>query len=277
MMRIWDSVVRPLVDTVALKTLVEVGAEEGNGTRKLLRYLNERGGVLHCVDPVPSFDPVALAERFGGSFCFHQGLSLEVIPSLPVFEVGLLDGDHNWYTVFHELRAIETLHGHEAERLPLLFLHDTGWPYGRRDLYYDPESIPEAFRQPFLRAGMFPERSELEEARGMNCDLCNARHSGGAKNGVMTGIEDYVAESSLEIRKIDLPIYYGLTILVTEQRLELEVELASALEALQSAAGMRRLLAESERLRCAEGIVLQSLSRKLRSLQDQLPETESDR
>ena len=32
-------------------------------------------------------------------------------------------------------------------------MHDVGWPYGRRDLYYAPEQIPEEFRQPYRRAG----------------------------------------------------------------------------------------------------------------------------
>ncbi len=40
--------------------------------------------------------------------------------------------------------------------LPVLILHDVGWPYGRRDLYYTPETIPEEFRQPYEQAGMLP-------------------------------------------------------------------------------------------------------------------------
>jgi hypothetical protein len=104
----------------------------------------------------------------------------------------------------------------------------------------------------------------------MNVELCNACHSGGPRNGVMTGIEDYVAQSTLAFRKIDLPLYYGLTILVTQARLQRESALAEALSALESADGMRRLLAEGERLRCVENVVLQSLSRKVRALEARL-------
>ena len=45
--------------------------------------------------------------------------------------------------------------------LPVCFLHDVGWPYGRRDLYYAPERIPEEFRQPWAQKGL-----RLRPARG---------------------------------------------------------------------------------------------------------------
>ncbi len=74
-----------------------------------------------------------------------------------------LDGDHNWYTVFHELRLIEE-HCQRNERLfPLVLLHDLGWPYGRRDLYYNPETIPAEYRQPYARA---PSARESRSSSG---------------------------------------------------------------------------------------------------------------
>ena len=36
--------------------------------------------------------------------------------------------------------------------LPLLVLHDVGWPYGRRDLYYDPDDIPASTASPWRKA-----------------------------------------------------------------------------------------------------------------------------
>lgn len=276
MMRIWDSVVRPLVDTVPVANLVEIGAEEGKGTRALLRYLRSRTAVLHCVDPFPAFDPQALASKFGDGFYFYRERSLNVIPTLPEFDVALLDGDHNWYTVYHELQLIEQLHGHDADRFPLLILHDTSWPYGRRDLYYDPNAIPAQYRQPYRRAGMLPNRRALEPAGGLNVELCNAEHSGGARNGVMTGIEDYIKQSRLAFRKIDLPVYYGLTILVSEARLGRETALAAALASQQSVEGLFHLMAVGEQLRCSENVVLQGLRRQLTELERRLAALESD-
>ena len=46
-------------------------------------------------------------------------------------------------------------------RLPVMILHDVAWPYGRRDLYYDPATIPEEFRQPYAQKGIAMGRSTL--------------------------------------------------------------------------------------------------------------------
>ena len=76
----------------------------------------------------------------------------------------------------------------------MLILHDVCWPYGRRDLYYVPERIPAEFRQPYRWAGMRPGQSELVGNAGMNRDMANAEHEGGPRNGVMTAVDDFVAE-----------------------------------------------------------------------------------
>ena len=68
----------------------------------------------------------------------------------------LIDGDHNWYTVLSELETIERLCDERGQGFPLVLLHDIGWPYGRRDLYYDPASIPEEHRKPYDKKGMLP-------------------------------------------------------------------------------------------------------------------------
>ena len=61
--------------------------------------------------------------------------SLAALPELPVARRRLIDGDHNYWTVLEELRAIgERAPGAE---LPLLLFHDVCWPHGRRDDYFD--------------------------------------------------------------------------------------------------------------------------------------------
>ena len=67
--------------------------------------------------------------------------------------MALVDGDHNWYTVVNELRLIAATSAGAGEPLPVLICHDVGWPYGRRDLYYAPEQIPEEYRQPWAQQG----------------------------------------------------------------------------------------------------------------------------
>ncbi|HEX8931203.1 MAG TPA: SRPBCC family protein, partial [Actinomycetota bacterium] len=41
-----------------------------------------------------------------------------------------------------ETQAAAATAGEAGAPLPVCFLHDVGWPYGRRDLYYAPERIP---------------------------------------------------------------------------------------------------------------------------------------
>ena len=67
-----------------------------------------------------------------------------------------------------------------------MVLHDVLWPYGRRDLYYAPEQIPEEFRQPYAEQGMRPGTKKLLERGGLNPTMYNALEEGGPRNGVMT-------------------------------------------------------------------------------------------
>ena len=77
-----------------------------------------------------------------------------MLPGLPPVDAALIDGDHNWYTVYHEMKAIAEVARANGAPLPVMILHDVGWPYGRRDLYYAPDTIPEECRQPYAQKGM---------------------------------------------------------------------------------------------------------------------------
>ena len=81
---------------------------------------------------------------------------------LPPMDAALIDGDHNWYTVYNELRLLARgAPGPPARRCRVLILHDVGWPYGRRDLYYDARArSPTEFRQPYAPGGMQPGPDE---------------------------------------------------------------------------------------------------------------------
>jgi hypothetical protein len=54
-------------------------------------------------------------------------------PPGPV-DAALIDGDHNWYTVYNELRLLAEGARRHGTDLPVLTLHDVGWPYGRLSL-----------------------------------------------------------------------------------------------------------------------------------------------
>ena len=230
--------------------MVEIGAERGETTTLILELLGPESE-LHVIDPVPAFDPTAHQEAFAGRYHFHRDLSHNVLPGLPPVDAALVDGDHNWFTVYHELKMLATVAHDAGEPLPLLLIHDVGWPYGRRDLYYSPEQVPEEFRQPWARGGMRPGLKTLQKHGGVNPTMCNATVEGGPRNGVMTAVDDFIAEHPRPIRLVVLPVYFGLAIVVDDERLARCPELALELDRLESEEGLRPLLevAESTRLR----------------------------
>ena len=145
--------------------MVEIGALQGETTVKLLDLLGPESEV-HVIDPVPQFDPSEHERRFPGRYHFHRDISHNVLPELPPVDAALIDGDHNWYTVFNELKMLAATAREAGAPLPVCFLHDVGWPYGRRDLYYAPERIPEEFRQPYARGGIVPGRASCATTAG---------------------------------------------------------------------------------------------------------------
>src|SRR5690606_18417836 len=112
---------------------------------------------------------------------------------------------------------------------------------------YAPETIPEEYRQPYAQRGMRPGRSELNKGYGgLNPTMCNALTEGGPRNGVMTGIDDFVAGYDGELVLKVIPIYFGLAIICTKDRLVEQPELAAVLERIESTEGQRDLLELSE-------------------------------
>ncbi|HEY6416308.1 MAG TPA: class I SAM-dependent methyltransferase, partial [Acidimicrobiales bacterium] len=236
MFPLWDDVIAPVIEAVNARRIVEIGALRGETTTRMLERLGA-GSELHVIDPAPQFDPAEHERAFPGQYHFHLGTSLDVLPGLPAADIVLIDGDHNWYTVHHELRLLAESARRERAPLPVLVLHDVGWPYGRRDLYYAPDRIPPEFRQRHRRAGMRPGRSELVGNGGMNRDMENADHEGGPRNGVMTAVEDFVGEHPEPLRVVVVPIFYGLAIVAEHRVVAAHPELLSLLDRLESPDG----------------------------------------
>jgi len=253
----WKCVLKPLIEAADARRLLEIGALRGETTQLLLDALGP-DAQLHVIDPRPQFDPEDHGRRFGGRYVFHRDLSHRVLPDLEPMDVALIDGDHNWYTVHGELEMLRASARAQNEPLPLLILHDVGWPYGRRDLYYGPEGIPPEFRHPHAQRGMRPGHRELVPTGGVNPLLDNATVEGGPRNGVKTALEDFLAAHDRPTRRLILPVYFGLAIVADEDRLARSPKLSDALDRLESAETRMELLelAESLRLRLGRFRVL---------------------
>ena len=219
MRRFWPHITRPLLEAHGCTVLVEIGAQYGDHTRLLAAFCKERGGMLHVIDPTPEFEHQEWVTDMRPFFSLHKAKSLDALPALNAYDAVFIDGDHNWYTVFHELKLIEK-EATRSGRFPLVFLHDTEWPYARRDLYYYPQDIPEAFRKPHAQKGVFPGSPSLREKEGINDSLNNALEEGGEHNGVLTAVEDFLKETSFPLSVAHVPGMHGLSIIGPKETIE---------------------------------------------------------
>lgn len=259
MNRFWDVAIRPLLEVVAAETVVEIGAASAEHSRLISAWCRERGARATIIDPAPRFDPDEIHDPSAG-VVFDQRPSLQALPEIAACDVALVDGDHNYYTVLRELRLLFAAAGAAGRPAPVVVCHDVLWPYARRDLYYDPTTIPAEHRHPWRRAGMLPGRSALVDGGGLNPHLCNAEHEGGPANGVLTGVEDAVAELDEPATLTVLPILYGLAIVVPQSRSDAVPGLAAWIDRWSAPDGMGELLELAETTRRGGDMTVQALS-----------------
>jgi GT2 family glycosyltransferase len=203
----------PLLDALAARVIVEVGTDLRAVTGLVLEWAQANDAIVHAIDPDPNLSVERLVAEHGGRLRFHPARSLEVLGRIADVDLALIDGDHNWYTVINELRTLERRAREDGRDPPVILVHEIGWPYGRRDAYHDPATIPEAHRQPHARRGVVPGQAEL--GTGLNDHLENALLEGSAANGVLTAVEDFIAESDGSWRSWSIAGLGGMAVLTS--------------------------------------------------------------
>lgn len=259
MNRFWDVTIRPLLDLVQARTIVEIGAASAEHSRLIAAWCREHDARVTVIDPAPRFDPAEIHDPQAG-IVLDRRTSLQALPDLGACDVALVDGDHNHYTVLRELRLLVAAARREGRPAPVIVCHDVLWPYARRDLYYDPSTVPDEHRHPWRNAGMLPGRSELVDGGGLNPHLCNAEHEGGAANGVLTAVEDAVAELDEPASLTMLPVLYGLAIVAPASRREATPGLEAWLDRWSAPEGLSELLDLAETARRTGDMTAQALS-----------------
>lgn len=219
MNRFWQRYIQPLIDAAEPRKLMEIGADRGWNTRNILAYCKSTGAHVDIIDPAPQPSLRDVMAQFGpDEFRYFPLKSIAAIPQLDTPDVALIDGDHNWATVYSELNLLNA----RADQLdlppPIVISHDVAWPYARRDMYYNPDDLDAWQKHPYSYRGMLPGVPELVE-HGMNGVLANALTEGGPRNGVLTAIEDYIASSGVEYVFRTLPFFNGLGILIPVARM----------------------------------------------------------
>ena len=205
-------IIVPVLDASGAKSVVEVGAYAGDLTGLLVEWAGGSGARVWAIDPAPRKPLVELAEQ-RPQLELVRATSHEALAEIPLPDAANIDGDHNYYTVSEELRIVA--HRAAGADLPLLIFHDVGWPHGRRDDYYDPSLVPEEARQPIHEgAGVFPGEPGIRPG-GLPYRYAAARE-GGPRNGVLTAVEDFVADRE-GLRLAVVPAFFGLGVVWHER------------------------------------------------------------
>lgn len=269
----WESVVEPVLAATDARAIVEVGVDTGLLTERLVAWARDRGAKVEAVDPAPDLPDAGWIEE--PLLTLHRARSLNVLGRLERVDVAIVDGDHNWYTVRNELLLLERRARRSEQALPVVVLHDVGWPYGRRDLYYDPESIPAAHRHPSSRNGMAPGSGELVDG-GLNGHLQNAIYEHGIANGVRTAVEDFLDESPQQWRLETAPGFHGVAVLAPAELVAGNERLATVLDDLTSAPFLASQAARLEEARIEAEIRVAGKERQLASTAASVDEGERE-
>ena len=213
MRRFWDDVVCPCFETAHVRQIVEIGSDKGENTVKLVNYAAEKEGFVYSIDPAPQFDAEKILRGKEKYYSILKTTSINALPKIHQYDAILIDGDHNYYTVYTELQLILR----NTEKFPLVLFHDVSWPYDRRDLYYDPDTIPLAWQNIYKVSGIDPDTDELSD-KGFNHKYRNSVYYNNYRCGVLTAVEDFIKENASRFTFICIPIMSGLGIMFdTEQ------------------------------------------------------------
>jgi Methyltransferase domain len=211
----FDPVIEGALDIVGSRRIVEIGAEGAMFSSWLAEYAQGRDGDVRCIDPAPSDALRDLGARHANVELIER-FSPEVLADLQDADTYFVDGDHNWFTVLGELRALrDRLTDPQAPAIAIL--HDVHWPCARRDQYYDPARIPAESRQPYTYEGGIAPGDEGLDPHGFRGAgvFAVAEREGGPANGVLTAVDDFCEETpGLSFRLV--PCVFGLGFLYAE-------------------------------------------------------------
>ncbi len=206
-------IVLPILNKIKPKRICEVGSAAGEHSKVLHAFLQGHQGELIMIDPSPRGPFLSWANEAGESVKYIAEFSLTGIPKVNA-DVWFVDGDHNWYTVYHELLLIDQ-QAKLNQSPALIYLHDVGWPCARRDMYYNPQSIPVHFVQPYAPAEHGITLEQAPHIKGLLKGPYWAVKEGGPRNGVLTAVEDFVKTSGVaKYHWMRIPAMLGLGVLV---------------------------------------------------------------
>lgn len=261
------SIAQPILRAARPSSIVEIGSAEGHTSRLLAREAADLGAVLHVVDPI--LDPAS--NDLGDHATIHAQKSVEFLEKGIRSGCWFIDGDHNHRTVTAELQGAFLLK--ERDRPFVVLLHDVGFPWGRRDMFYDPaDATGDTTRgEPGI------DEEEILSHPNLGEGTLVRKESGGPANGVLTAVEDFMSRHEGRFGYLQVPAFFGMGILWDNEAATPELE--RELDAIRFCLGrMSPLLQnlEANRLRLLQSYFRQNdqishLSEKLFRTERRLP------
>lgn len=241
---------------IALKTfpgdVVEIGADKGFVTKQFADACVRAGKAFYSIDPSPAsavddIPGVNHMRMTSQNYFAHHGKTAGV---------WIVDGDHNFQTVLMELRSIDRL---VAESDAVIFMHDIGWPSGRRDSWYNEAEAPIHAARIADGWTVSLDAGDIVKTRdgiGMGGVAAVEIVEGSQANGVMTALEAFLATpegAKWEMRWT--PIFFGFGMLVKKDS-ALVAENRELLDIFQAFERVRPVLAalEFNRLRLLQTV-----------------------
>jgi predicted HAD superfamily hydrolase len=213
--------IKPLLDEIPAKVVCEIGLYLGATTKALLAYCQEKDAYYHGVDVFIDKKVREIVSKYNKVEMFET-TSFNYLANSTVHDIYFLDTDHNYYTVSNELLLLGKLVS--ENNAPLVFIHDVGWPFGRRDGYGDTKVIPENYLNPHeYGKGVTLGEKKLVHG-GFLGEFPFSINEGGERNGVLTAVEDFLKENPGKWDYIYLPSIFGMFILYPNNRFSLEAD-----------------------------------------------------
>lgn len=203
------------------KKMVEIGSEYAGSTKVILDYAKASGAHLTVIDPAPYVDLAEVLSPYVGHFDLLKELSVNALPKLHDIDMFFVDGDHNYYTVWHELIYI-----YQNNPSAWVFLHDVAWPCAYRDLYYNPSAIPTEYLHEYTYTDGVGADNQLIKNGGFHgAGLYSwAVKHGGERNGVKKAIEDFLSQQpQLFYNQINAVMGLGLIVPMQDKALSCQL------------------------------------------------------
>ena len=117
---LWNVLMRPILEKIKAKYIVESGTDLGLYTRNILEYCINNNAHLTVIDPLPKFDIDKLKEEYRDIFEIYTELSSDRLQLLNDYDAIFMNGYHNHDTVYNELKTIEK--SFKTKKFPIIFL-----------------------------------------------------------------------------------------------------------------------------------------------------------